>query len=247
MSPSNGRSKSRYIELSEILRARIKSGEYALGTLMPTELELCEAFDVSRHTARSALARLLAAGLVNRRPGAGTRVIAQHEAIRYEHEIDTVESLMQYGNTTRLRVITSRRETADAELAKQMEIAPGKDYLFIVSLRAEEKDGKPIAYTEMYAPVRRGLPTRRLLDLSTTARAVASYLDPAGLSCVEQHFDAAVFSREQAKLTGVAYKDAAMRVRRCYRDAGNRILMLAISLHPAGEFSYSMTLSRNRG
>jgi len=38
-----------------------------------------------------------------------------------------------------------------------------------------------------------------------------------------------------------------MRVRRSYHDASNRLLMLATSLHPAGEFGYSMTLSRNRG
>lgn len=247
MSKPSERSKPRYIELGEILRARIESGEYAVDTLMPTELELCDVFQVSRYTARSALARLLAAGLVNRRPGAGTRVIASREAIRYEHEIDTVDSLMQYGNTTRLRVLASRRETADAELAEQLEIAAGKDYLHIVSLRAEEKHGKPIAYTEMYAPVRRGLPTRQLLDLTTAARAVVDYLDPARLSCVVQRFDATTFSKQQAKLTGVAPNDAAMRVRRSYRDANNRLLMLATSLHPAGEFSYSMTLSRNRG
>ena len=62
-----------------------------------------------------------------------------------------------------------------------------------------------------------------------------------------QRFDATTFSKQQAKLTGVAPNDAAMRVRRSYRDASNRLLMLATSLHPAGEFSYSMTLSRNRG
>lgn len=239
-------SKPRYIELSEILRSRIESGEYPVDTLLPTELELCETFDVSRYTARSALSRLLAAGLVHRRPGAGTRVIARHEAIRYAHEIDSVDSLMQYGNTTRLHIVQSRRESANAELAERLEIATGKDYLHLISLRAEERHGEPIAYTEMHAPVRRGLPAKKLLDPTTAARAVASYLDPARLSCVEQSFDAATFTKAQAKLMGIKPGDAAMRVQRCYRNADNRILMLATSLHPAGKFSYSMTLSRHR-
>lgn len=246
MSPKAQRSKPRYIELSEILRARIESGEYPVGTLLPTELELCETFKVSRYTARSALSRLLAAGLVNRRPGAGTRVIAQHEAIRYAHEIDSVDSLMQYGNTTRLRVIESRRDRAPAELATQLEISTGKDYLHMLGLRAEDRHSDPIGYTEMLAPVRRGLPTKKLLDPATAPRAIASFLDPARVSGVEQRFDAATFSKAEAKVMGVDPGTAAMRVRRCYRDPDNRIMMLATSLHPAGRFSYHITLSRNR-
>ena len=76
------RNKPRYAELGDLLQAAIEKGEYAVGTLLPTELELCERFSVSRHTARAALAQLITAGLVQRRPGAGTRVISQRAAMR---------------------------------------------------------------------------------------------------------------------------------------------------------------------
>lgn len=239
------RSKPRYAELGDLLQAAIERGDHPVGSLLPTELELCEQFDVSRHTARAALAQLITAGLVQRRPGAGTRVIAQREAMRYEHEIDTVDLLMQYGNTTRLKVLTATRETADPEMATRLEIASGKDYLRLTGLRLEEPEREPIAYTEMFTPVRAGVPTDKLLDLTIAARTIAAFLDPARLSRVEQVFDAASFNPAEAKLLGIKRSEPAMRVQRRYRAANGRLLMLALSLHPPGRFAYSMVLSRN--
>ena len=61
------RSKPRYAELGDLLQAAIEKGDHPVGTLLPTELELCERFNVSRHTARAALAQLISAGLVRAR------------------------------------------------------------------------------------------------------------------------------------------------------------------------------------
>jgi GntR family transcriptional regulator len=239
------RSKPRYAELGDLLQAAIEKGEYPVGTLLPTELELCERFEVSRHTARAALAQLIAAGLVQRRPGAGTRVIAQSAAMRYEHEVDTVDTLMQYGNTTRLKIVETGRVLADAATAQRLEIREGKEYLRLRGLRLEEPARLAVAVTEMLVPVRTGVPVARLLDAASTARTVASFLDPARLSRVEQVFDAASFDADDARLLEIRRSEPAMRVQRRYRDASGRLLMLATSLHPPGRFAYSMVLSRN--
>ncbi|MGH8054853.1 MAG: GntR family transcriptional regulator [Stenotrophomonas sp.] len=239
------RSKPRYAELGDLLQTAIEKGEYAVGTLLPTELELCERFSVSRHTARAALAQLISAGLVQRRPGAGTRVIAQSAAMRYEHEIDTVDLLMQYGNSTRLNVLSAERHIADAGMAQRLDIHEGKEYLRLHCLRLEEQTREPIAVTEMLVPVRSGVPTDKLLDVAGAARAVAKFLDPSKLSRVEQVFDAASFDASDAKLLDIKKTEPAMRVQRRYRDANGRLLLLATSLHPPGKFAYSMVLSRN--
>jgi GntR family transcriptional regulator len=239
------RSKPRYAELGDLLQTSIEQGEYPIGTLLPTELELCEHFSVSRHTARAALAQLISAGLVQRRPGAGTRVIAQSAAMRYEHEIDTVDLLMQYGNTTRLQMLKCERLKATAAVAQMLEISEGRDYLRLYGLRLEEPSRQPIAVTEMLVPVRSGVPADKLLEVSGAARAVAKYLDPSKLSKVEQVFDASSFSAADAKALEIKRSEPAMRVQRRYRDPNGKLLMIAISLHPPGRFAYSMVLSRN--
>lgn len=239
------RSKPRYAELGDLLQAAIEKGEYAVGTLLPTELELCERFSVSRHTARAALAQLISAGLVQRRPGAGTRVIAQNSAMRYEHEIDTVDLLMQYGNSTRLQVLEAERKLADPAMAQRLDIHEGKEYLRLHCLRLEEQTREPIAVTEMLIPVRTGVPTDKLLEVTGAARALAKFLDPTRLSRVEQVFDAASFEAADAKLLDIKKSEPAMRVQRRYRDANGRLLLVATSLHPPGRFAYSMVLSRS--
>ena len=66
-------SQPRYRQLADALRADIASGRYPVGGQLPPEFELCEIYDVSRHTARDALRLLFEAGLVERRRGVGIR------------------------------------------------------------------------------------------------------------------------------------------------------------------------------
>ncbi len=56
------------------LTAEICSGRLPIGSVIPSENELADRYHVSRPTVRKAIARLAEAGLVRRRPGAGTMV-----------------------------------------------------------------------------------------------------------------------------------------------------------------------------
>lgn len=61
--------------LAEKLAQRILTGEYAPGSILPAELELGEAFGVSRTAVREAVKTLTAKGMVLPRPRIGTRVM----------------------------------------------------------------------------------------------------------------------------------------------------------------------------
>ena len=66
-------------DIAEYLAEAIFSGRYPPGEFVPRELDLCEQFGVSRSTVRSALQTLVAAGLLKRISGQGTRVRALPE------------------------------------------------------------------------------------------------------------------------------------------------------------------------
>ncbi|MBB3189856.1 FadR/GntR family transcriptional regulator [Halomonas cerina] len=61
-------------DIADVLAEAIFSGEYSPGDFVPKELDLCERFGVSRSTVRSALQVLVAAGLLTRISGQGSRV-----------------------------------------------------------------------------------------------------------------------------------------------------------------------------
>ena len=58
-------------DIAEILTRRITSGQYEVGSKMPTERLLSLEFGVNRHAVREALKRLEAIGLIRIKHGAG--------------------------------------------------------------------------------------------------------------------------------------------------------------------------------
>ncbi|MCD5408232.1 extracellular solute-binding protein [Candidatus Bipolaricaulota bacterium] len=63
-----------YRQLKEILKEAIRRGEFRPGDRLPTEMELCETFGVSRITVRQALNELANEGFLYRQQGSGTFV-----------------------------------------------------------------------------------------------------------------------------------------------------------------------------
>src|SRR6266576_2922365 len=64
----------RYYQLKEIMRERIRAGEWKPGDLIPSERELGEKYGISRMTARQAITDPVNEGLFYREQGKGTFV-----------------------------------------------------------------------------------------------------------------------------------------------------------------------------
>src|ERR687886_1754612 len=63
----------------EQLREQIVAGPWAIGARTPTEAELAQLTGTSRNTVREAVQSLVHAGLLERRQGSGTYVLAASE------------------------------------------------------------------------------------------------------------------------------------------------------------------------
>ena len=61
-----------YQQLAELLKEEIHAGRYKQGQKLPTELELCKLYHVSRNTVRGALQQLEKENLLLRQQGKGT-------------------------------------------------------------------------------------------------------------------------------------------------------------------------------
>ena len=64
-----------YLQLADILRERIRTGQIPPGRRLPSQMELEQEFDISRNTIKKALDVLKDEGLVVTAPGRGLFVV----------------------------------------------------------------------------------------------------------------------------------------------------------------------------
>ena len=110
--------ESLYKRIARELVQSIASGKYPVGTLLPPEMELCEQFDVSRHTIREALRDITEQGLIVRRKGIGTLIVEKKSDSAMNHPLASLEDLLFLANNN-LRVVKQIDEVvADEELSQ---------------------------------------------------------------------------------------------------------------------------------
>lgn len=105
----------------EELRSQVSSGAWPVGTRIPTEPELVELTGTGRNTVREAVQALVHAGLLERRQGSGTYVVADSElavavgrrvAGARHRDVLEVRRTLEVGAA---RLAASRRTDSDCE------------------------------------------------------------------------------------------------------------------------------------
>ncbi|MEJ3747549.1 GntR family transcriptional regulator [Actinomycetes bacterium KLBMP 9797] len=137
-----------YLVIEEELRRTISAAQP--GDPLPSDAELCERFGVSRMTARQAVQRLAAEGLLYRVSGRGT-FVAQHPVHR------TINTLMSFtdemarrGLTARSRVLDSGVRAADDDESRALRLSAGAPVATLRRLRLA--DDVPMAVERVRLP-----------------------------------------------------------------------------------------------
>lgn len=241
--------KPHYADIARDLTQGIASGRFPVGSYLPTELELRDLYNTSRHTIRAALHELQQLGFVSRRKNAGTRVESTQPTNDFRPSLASVEDLVQFG-TKHQRVVQSTGEiTASGPLTKVLRCDEGARWLRISSLRVDG-DGKrpPIGWTDVYIDP-------GYADIAQTARdkpdtLISSLIEARYGRCVseiQQDVHAVNISPPMAELLHVEPGTAALEIVRRYLDSSGVAFEVSVSLHPAERFSVSMRLKRSTG
>lgn len=137
-----------WAQLEADLRRRLDGGEFDDGRF-PTDLELTEAYEVSRHTVREAIRHLNKTGLLKRERGRGT-VINRAE---FEQGLGTLYSLFQSVEATGVEqtseVLTLGIDQ-NAAAATHLELDDDADLVLLARLRLA--GGSPLAIDRAWMP-----------------------------------------------------------------------------------------------
>lgn len=235
-------SQPQYALVAQRLIDDITSGRYPVGSLLPTELELCTQFGVSRHTVREAIRRLQERGLVTRQRGIGTSVKANRVETRYVQSATAISDLPRYVEETRLVTTDATEVTADSALAELLRCPEGQRWVKVRGFRYAGKQKLPMALSDIYVSAAYGGVRRLIGTMKVPVYALIEKQYGIAIAEVRQEIRATLIGAPEAKLLSVKPGSAGLVVTRRYFGDDDRPIEVAVNLHPADRFSYSMTL-----
>ncbi len=151
MSEKSGKARSSATrDIATGLQKDIRLGTYAVGNLLPTETELMASYQASRQTVREALRILIEQGLIVRRAGLGSVVIASEPPVLFTHSVKSLGERLRYSNETYRDVVSSGDIVADRKLAALLKCEPGKSWFLIEAVRRSDQFAAPLGWTEIY-------------------------------------------------------------------------------------------------
>jgi DNA-binding GntR family transcriptional regulator len=237
-------STTRYSSVAHALRAEIGAGEYPVGIKLPTEFDLCRRFGVSRSTIRQALAELESAGLVRRRQGSGTTVVASQTALRYSLSIASEEDILRFTSETIIE-FTEIAAPVSAADCRRLRLGAAGEWRVWRGLRQAAQSGLPLGISNVYIPV---IYTQTMRKLEKrTQRAIFDYLASSHgltLTAIEQEISATVVDSEESDVLHTPVGTPALSILR--RFACDRMLIeVSETIYPSDRFSYEIRLERD--
>lgn len=235
----------RYRQISSVLRTRIEQGVYPVGSRLPTESELCLEFDVSRYTVRAALAYLVEHGMIERRPGLGSVVLAPRSQRAYQQSIRSLEDLFQFALDTHVAIRASTPVELDARMAAMLGAEPGERWLQVDSVRRAAHDGPPICCTSSFLPGRLMWIGPELEGCKGPFYAHIEARTGESIVRATQEIRAEPMPSHLRPLLDDSNGAIALCLIRHYFSAAG-VVICSFNWHPASTFRYRMEIERRR-
>lgn len=146
-----------YVQIIMSLKDMIQSARIQHGDMLPPEVELSKAFGVSRQTMRQAILRLVDEGILERKAGRGTFVVAQENRLKFYLDRSFAQQILEMGMTPRSEVLKIATGTIDATSPDPLQALSGADCLILVRLRFGDQTPIGIQYTTIITDLCPGL------------------------------------------------------------------------------------------
>lgn len=241
-----GKMPPQYLRISQQLESDIREGVYPIGSLLPTEAQLCEAYNTSRFTARNALAVLEEKGLIQRTQGRGSVVVSLRTSM-YRDTWSSIDELLAHAGTVRTVIRDMDEIVVDDDLSARTGFSPGVHLIRVegIRYRTDEASEWPICTIRIWFPAE----YRQVVSGLSEFRGSIAYLLEKHYGKhsiqVDQDISACLLEPQMAAVLEVPEGGPALHLIRRFRDSENRVFEASESILPASHFTYSMRLRRN--
>lgn len=137
-----------YSEIERDLAQQIREGKLAKDAPLPTEIELCEIYGVSRITVRRAVERLVSARMIYRRRGIGTFVNQSDSGLKSLRLTGRIQDVLTFDQKLTARVLKRGPEVPPEAVRTAFAIGK-RDKLYCIEA-VNFLDRKPYAITRSF-------------------------------------------------------------------------------------------------
>jgi GntR family transcriptional regulator len=232
-----------YVQIKEILRARILDGTYKPHQQMPSESEMMQAFKVSRITVRQALGDLQKEGLIFKIHGKGT-FVSKSKAFQ---ELDRLqgfgEAMSRLGHETYNQLLSFKDVPASKAVAEKLGIS-ARDTVCEIK-RVRHLNREPISLDVTYLPTRIG---SRLRKEDLAARDIFVIFENdlgIALGNAELHIGAMLADPVLAGLLKVEEGSPILRIERLAFTADKKPLDFEYLYYRGDAFQYRLRIERH--
>jgi len=225
------RYRPQYRQIEQALRERILT--LRPGERLPSDAELCVEFGVSRMTARNAMQRLAADGLIRREPGRGS-FVAQPPAHRRTNRLMTfTQEMLRAGRVPSSRVLTRVIRPSSTAEAASLGIPARQPVVHLRRLRLA--DDQPIA---IESAILLGACAGAVMTADLVHGSLHETLASGGFVLCRGTgtITAASATAEDARLFAIRIGDPLLVERRVIVDAQGRRIEATESRYPADRY-----------
>ena len=241
---STAAARPRYVQVAQRLRAAIEAGDFPVGSLLPTELQLALRYGVSRQTIRGAIQQLRQHGLLSTRKRVGTRVAAADPARLFRYAFQSVGDLLGMAAETEMLVDGRDWVSARGALAAELGCRPGLRWLRLRCRRRRPGEARPLCCADVYVDqhLAPAVATQDVFRSALFMLLEETLGEP--VREIRQEIQATILDEATAARVEGAAGAPALRIIRRYLGAGNRLIEVSVTTLPADRFVYSLTIQR---
>jgi GntR family transcriptional regulator len=222
--------------IEQVLRERITAMQP--GDRLPSDAELVAEFGVSRMTARNAMQRLAAEGLVAREPGRGSFVATPGAHRRTDRLMTFTSEMTRRGRTPSSRLLARAIRPSNRAEAAALALAPGEPVVEVRRIRLA--DNEPIAL-ETAILVATCAPFVLTADLEHGSLHAAISAGGQSLRRGNGTVGAGAATAEDARLLDIRRGDPLLVERRVIVDDTGRRIEATESRYPADRYALDVS------
>jgi len=230
-----------YFQLYEILKKKIESNVWLVGSQIPTEDELCKVFGVSRATVRTAVLELVRQGYLKRQQGKGTFIYRNYVSEGLTMLTNFRELLFEEGLNFTTNVLARTVMMPIDNLDVKLDIPKDKHIIYIKRLRSI--DNEPVLLQETYIPyhicpllLEEDIEHQSLFELFEKKYGVK-------ITRVKNYIEIAPLHPDEKQLVGLPEGSQAILLNQ-YFYSGDTLVMYTRSIKRTDRFKFLMELER---